>query len=207
MRDRRGWVGTLAAAAVIALAWPATAQEQGGQTEKGSPGAHQNHKQKGTSQSTQKLTKSDKKFIDRAVTNSMAEVELGRLAQEKATNPAVRQYAEQMVRDHSQASQELKDMAQSKGVQPPSTLDKKDQSTIRSLRDLSGAEFDKRYVRATIEHHRNDVTAMNKEAKRAKDPDLKNWISETLPTVENNLRTAQNITSQLETGGRGGTNR
>src|SRR5438552_3833894 len=69
------------------------------------------------------LPSGDKKFVMEALKGGMAEVELGKLASEKASNDAVKQFGQRMADDHAKAGDELKEIAADKGVQPPATVD------------------------------------------------------------------------------------
>jgi putative membrane protein len=138
-----------------------------------------------------KLAHADRKFIEDAAKGGMAEVELGKLAQQKASNEQVKQFGERMVQDHSKAGDELKQVASSKGVTPPATLDKASQHEMDKLQKLSGAQFDREYMDHMVKDHKKDIKDFQKEAKSGKDADVKNFASSTLPTLQDHLKMAQ----------------
>ncbi len=134
---------------------------------------------------------SDIDFVTNAAEGGVAEVELGRLAQQKASSDEVKRFAERMVTDHSKANDELKSIAQTKGVTLPTDLESKDKSLERRLSKLSGTAFDRAYMNAMVKDHRHDVSEFRKEAKAGRDPEVKSWAEKTLPTLEDHLKEAQ----------------
>ena len=93
-----------------------------------------------------RLKKSDETFVMKALQGGMAEVELGNLAVQKASNDKVKQFGQQMVDDHTKAGNELKSIASNKGLTAPVDLDAKSQSTKTRLSALNSAAFDRAYM-------------------------------------------------------------
>jgi putative membrane protein len=145
------------------------------------------------SKSSSTLTASDKKFIKDAADGGMAEVELGKLAADKASSADVKQFGQRMVDDHSKANDKLKELAAQKGVELPSGLSAKDKATKMHLSKLSGADFDKAYMSDMVKDHKKDVADFQKESQSAKDPAVKSFASDTLPTLQDHLKQAENI--------------
>jgi len=151
-----------------------------------------------------------KAFAEQAMMANVAEIKLGELAQKKAQNASVKDFAQMMVRDHTKAKNELKQAA--KGVNEPKQLDTKHQMLYDRLNKLSGAEFDREYMMAMVDGHR-DVKNMLEEhsksgtkatgttggaADNAKvDTAVNQWASKTLPAVEQHLQKAEQISSQV----------
>lgn len=133
----------------------------------------------------------DRRFVEKAAIGSLAEVEMGRMAQQKAQNDQVKQFGQRMVDDHSRASAELTQIASGKGVQPPTALDKKAQADKAKLEKLSGAEFDRQYMAHMVADHKKDIAEFQKEAKSGRDADLKAFAAKTLPTLQDHLKLAQ----------------
>ena len=145
----------------------------------------------GTTASTTTLTASDRAFVMEAAKGGLAEVEMGRLAAEKASNPDVKSFGQRMVDDHSKANDELKALAQQKGIQIPTDLDAKDKATRDKLAKLSGDAFDKAYMADMVKDHKTDVNEFKKESQQAKDADIKAFAGKTLPTLEDHLKMAE----------------
>jgi len=139
------------------------------------------------------MTASERMFIRKAAEGGKAEVELGKLAQEKAASPEVKQFGERMVNDHSKANDQLKEVAQKEGVTLPTKLDAKDAATKARLEKLSGEAFDRAYMKDMVADHTKDVREFKNEAKNGKDPDVKSFAAQTAPTLEDHLKEAKNI--------------
>jgi putative membrane protein len=133
----------------------------------------------------------DSAFVREAAAGGMAEVAMGKLAQEKAANNQVKQFGARMVQDHAKANDELKQVAGAKGVQLPTGPDTKDQAEIKTMQSMSGAAFDKHYMDHMVADHKQDIAAFEKEAKSGKDPEVKAFAEKTLPTLKEHLQLAQ----------------
>jgi putative membrane protein len=143
------------------------------------------------------LNSDDQDFVKNAAKGGMTEVELGRLAEQKATNPEVKNFASRMVRDHSKADQQLTNLAAAKGVDLPSGKGLMNDATYLKLKVLSGAAFDKAYVNAMVDDHKQDVADFEKESESAQDPAVRNFAAKTLPTLKEHLTVIEKIQSDI----------
>jgi putative membrane protein len=146
------------------------------------------------------LAGADKSFVMEAASGGLTEVELGKLAEQKASNAQVKQFGSRMVQDHSKANDELKQVASNKGVQLPAEPDSKHQRDIKRLQGLSGTEFDRAYITHMVADHKKDVSDFQKEAKSGKDADVKAFAAKTLPTLQEHLKMAQDTESAVKAG-------
>ncbi len=144
-----------------------------------------------SSQSAAKVSSADKAFVQKAAIGGMAEVQMGRLAQQKAGSDQVKQFGSRMVDDHSKANDELKQVATTKGLTLPTDLDSKHKSKMQKLEKLSGAQFDRAYMDDMVADHKEDVSDFQKQAKSGADADIKGFASKTLPTLQEHLSMAQ----------------
>jgi len=142
-------------------------------------------------------TSADQSFVMDAASGGMAEVALGRLAMEKASNERVKQFGEKMVADHSKANDELKALAQSKSIMLPASPDTKSMETHERLAKLSGAAFDTAYIQEMVQDHQKDVAAFRKEAESGQDAAVKVWAAKTLPTLTEHNKMVQDISQSL----------
>ena len=149
------------------------------------------------SSTTSQLSSSDESFLRKAAAGGAAEVELGNLAKDKATDPDVKQFAEKMVTDHTKANDELKRLAEKKGVAISDMPDSKSKREMDRLSKLSGADFDKAYAKLMVSDHEKDVSEFQKESKDARDPEVRDFASRTLPTLQDHLRMAQEDNSKV----------
>ena len=143
-----------------------------------------------------KLQRTDRNFITKAAAGGRAEVELGQLAQGKASSDAVKQFGQRMVEDHGAANQELMQLAENKGMQLDDKTSKPDRLLTR-LSKLQGSEFDREYVKAMVKDHKQDVAEFRRMHSGAVDPNLKAWVDKTLPTLEDHLKTIEGIQAQM----------
>lgn len=135
----------------------------------------------------------DRHFVTEAAVGGMAEVELGKLAAEKASKDEVKKFGQRMADDHGKANDELKSLAQSRQITLPAAIDAKHKATIDRLSKLSGEAFDRAYVQETLKDHQKDVAAFRTESKSGKDPEVKAWAGKTLPTLEEHLKLVQDL--------------
>lgn len=141
--------------------------------------------------STADLSKSDKSFIDKAAAGGLAEVQAAQLAEQKSQDAKVKEFAQQMITDHTANNQQLTTLAQQKGVTVPTALDDKDQKDIDKLTKLDGKKFDKAYLKAQVKGHEDMLKLMQKEAKNGKDADLKSFADTTSAAVQKHLDMAK----------------
>ena len=144
----------------------------------------------------------DETFVVKAAHGGMAEVELGKLAADKAASDEVKKFGQRMVDDHGKANDELKILAQNKHITLPDTIDPQDKALHDRLAQLSGPAFDRAYMQAMLADHRKDVNEFRIEAKSGKDADVKGWAAKTLPTLEAHLKLAQDANRAVGTSGK-----
>ena len=135
----------------------------------------------------------DASFMKSAAEGGMSEVELGQLAQQKASNPAVKDFGAMMVKDHTAANDKLKALAASEQVTLPDSPSLMQKASKTKLNMLSGDSFDKSYVKGMIEDHKEDIKEFQKEISEGKDPQARAFASATLPTLQMHLQKIQSI--------------
>lgn len=148
--------------------------------------------------SSKMMKSGDTKFATAAAQGGMAEVQLGQLAVQKATDPDVKAFGQHMVDDHSKANDQLKEVASKAGLTVPTTLNAKDQALLTKLQNLSGAQFDKAYITAMVKDHMTDVREFQKESSSGADPGLKDFASKTLPTLQSHLEMAKSAAAKVK---------
>lgn len=142
---------------------------------------------------TTPVDKDDADFAVKAANGGMEEVQLGQMASQKAMNQRVKDFGAMMVKDHSAANDKLKGIAASKNITLPGTLSNDAQKDYDDLNKKTGKDFDKAYVKMMVDDHKTDVKDFQNEAKNATDADLKNFASQTLPTLQMHLDSAETI--------------
>jgi putative membrane protein len=111
----------------------------------------------------------DKKFLAMAAQGDQNEIALSELAEEKATNPAVKAFAEKMVTEHTKMTEGMKPFAEQWGLTPPMGPDADHQKEIDKLNGLSGKDFDKEYIDQMVTDHAKALDAFTEEAKDTKE--------------------------------------
>ena len=140
------------------------------------------------------LNKADQKIVKDMAMANMAEVEMAKLAQGKTQSAEVKAFAQQMIDDHNKALADVQTLAQNKGVTLPAVLDKQHQSQADKLGKLSGAAFDRAYMaQAGVADHKKVHGKLEKDAKAAKDEDVKALAAKMLPTVAQHLDHAEKM--------------
>src|SRR6185312_8162840 len=112
---------------------------------------------------------------------AITEVDLGRLAERKTQNPAVKALARRLVDDHTKSNQQLMQIAQQEGMQLPSGPGKSESKQREKLQKLNGDAFDKAFVNQIVEDHQKDIKYFRKEQNSLKDAQLKSFAQQTLP--------------------------
>ena len=135
----------------------------------------------------------DQAFVKKAAVGGLAEVQLGKLAVDRAASPDVKQFGQRMVEDHDKANRELLAVVEPKGIAVPTAPDRKHRQAADRLAKLHGTAFDRAYIQEMVKDHEEDVRLFRTEAQQGKDPELKRWAASTLPTLEEHLSMARNL--------------
>ncbi len=136
---------------------------------------------------------SDAAFLRQVAQAGMAEVELGKMAMERAEKDTTRDFGKLMVQDHTEAARQLKAVAARKHVTLPTdlgTTGKKDQSELKLL---NGEAFDSAYLRTQVMAHDRTVDLLEKQIASGTDEDIKGWARKTLPTVKQHAQMATTL--------------
>jgi putative membrane protein len=154
--------------------------------------------QSGTAAGSGQLAEADKTFVEKAAQASIAEIDLGELAQEKAQSDEVKQFAQRMVQDHGQANEQLEEIAKNKGAVIPTEAGEEHSKVRAELGELEGEEFDQRYMAAMAEEHQKAVDLFQQQAEQGEDEELKSFAQQTLPTLKEHLSMAQSMVQQAQ---------
>ena len=137
-------------------------------------------------------------FIRAADQIDLAEVKLGKFAEEHAANDAVKKFGERMVRDHSLMNKELHEITSKKGIKLAEGLDQKHQELMDELSKLKGSEFDRAYTKDMVSGHEKVIEQFEIEAKNGRDPDVKAWAEKWLPTLREHLKLAREAVKDVK---------
>jgi putative membrane protein len=140
------------------------------------------------------------KFVQKALKGGQMEVQMGQMAQQRGQNEQVKTLGQALVRDHTQANQQLQQIAQrlnisATGQQAGQGEDadkhQKHQQEMQKLQSQNGAEFDKEFVRMALKHHKKDIKEFEQAQQQVQDEQLKSFVQQTLPKLRQHLQMAQ----------------
>ncbi len=146
-------------------------------------------------------TKADpatEEFLKKAADGGMAEVDAGKMAQEKATNVSVKEFASMMVNDHSGANSEVKSLAASKSVALPSAPSDGKKQECSKVGEKKGKDFDKAYMDMMVKDHKSTIALFESAQKDSKDDEVRAFIVNTLPKLKTHLDSALAINKRIK---------
>lgn len=146
---------------------------------------------------------SAQEFVTTAGVSNMFEIQTSQLAVQKAESADVRQFAEQMIADHTRAGSELEAIVgqdTSAGLEIPAQLDDKHAAKLEQLQSASGPDFDRSYKTMQVEAHQEAVQLFQSYSEQGENTELRSWASQTLPTLQAHLEHAQNMQTGQQTG-------
>jgi putative membrane protein len=142
----------------------------------------------------QSADKDSQKFIKAAIEGNYAEIDNGKLAQEKGKSDAVKQYGAMLVKDHSEANVKAKRVASEIGVTPPNDSSVSAKAEYLKLKVLSGDTFDRSFAQGMVRDHQDDIKEFQTESQKSDAAGA--FAKETLPTLQKHLKEAQSLTQQ-----------
>lgn len=186
----------------LSLALPAVAQDYGS----GSPASGDAGRSAPTSAEPEEKGKSrtavasrqDRKFVEDAAIAGMAEIQLGQIATQRAQHPAVRDYGNQMVNDHTTANRRLMTIAATLGITPPEELDFRHRRMVKKLGKAEGREFDEDYIDGEVKDHKKMMEIMEEQISDGENPDLKQLATDMLPRIREHQQMAERLKEQLK---------
>lgn len=156
--------------------------------------------------SSTKLSWSDKRFLTKVAKANEDEIKLAQLGSQQASNPDVKNFAQQLVTDHQKLAQDLQTLASNKGVELKSEqkAEQGESHEYKKLAKASGTDFDRQFMDHMVSDHKKDVKEFKDRADDAKDPDVKSFAQNALPTLQHHLQMAQQLQQSVVPTGRSG---
>jgi putative membrane protein len=145
------------------------------------------------------LSLRDFKFVKSAAQGGRMEVTLGQVAVQNGQDQAVRDFGTKMIQDHAAVNQKLIQLISLKGATVSDAPGWMDEKAISHLQGLKGSEFDRAYMKRMVADHKDTIKEFQKAAANADDADIKAFASNTLPTLQEHLRMAQDTQARLST--------
>jgi putative membrane protein len=137
--------------------------------------------------------KADSRFIREVTADNMLEASLGQLAERRAENSEIRQFAQRMVADHNKLQNDWMDMASRNGMAFRTGFGRHHRKKLEQLQKLSGREFDRAYMTLMVQNHRDYVNYFRKEGRAANSAPVRNLVSAGLPMLEQHWSMAKQI--------------
>ena len=143
---------------------------------------------------TQPMTPQD--FATTAASSDMFEIQSSEIALEKAQSDQVKEFAQQMIDDHTKASEELKAAAEQDGASLPGELLETHQVQLDQLGNASDDGFDAAYIQAQVLAHEEAIALMTDYAENGEDGALKAHAQKTAPIIQTHLEHVQQLAPQ-----------
>jgi putative membrane protein len=146
-----------------------------------------------------RLSQSDERMLKQLAQAHLSEINLGKLAQDKAQSDEVKSFAKKMVNDYTKAQDELRQLAQSKSIALPTEPDRQQQSVEKKLAALSGEKFDRQYMQHEgTRAHRETYRLLERITSKAEDAELKSYAGKIIGTVESHQQMATDTRKNLK---------
>jgi putative membrane protein len=146
----------------------------------------------------------DKAFITKAAEINLGEVELGRMAEQKGNNQAVKDFGQRMIEDHTNAESQLQQLAKQEGVMLPGQPGAAAVSLHQQLSSVSGAQFDAMYIDHMLAGHKGAITVFENEIEHGQNPAIRAFAESVLPVIQDHVRIAEDVAGKMDLAGRQG---
>ena len=137
-------------------------------------------------------------FLKKAIEGNFAEVEMGKLAQQKGQSENVKKFGQTLIDDHSAANQKAVDAAKSMGVTPPDGPNSKQKADYVKMSKMSGTQFDRDFATHMVADHTKDIAEYKKEAKQA--DAAGEYAKGQIDVLQQHLQAAKSLTSDKTSG-------
>jgi putative membrane protein len=143
-------------------------------------------------------TGTSNEFVSKATIGGMTEVELGKIAQKNGSSNDVKEYGKMLEKDHAAANEKLRSIASAENISVPSSMDNEHTMHVSDMGSRSGADFDKAFIAMMLDDHEKDIAEFKKAAESNSNQKIKDFASQTLPTLQKHLDKARSIKSKMK---------
>ncbi len=140
----------------------------------------------------------ESEFLVEAASGGLYEVEMAKLAQQKATSQEVKDLATHILEDHTAANDKLNQLAASKGISVPSAMADEEQRKFNQFNEMEAGEFDEDYIEQMVKDHKDDISDFEEAAQNLDDADVKSFASSTLPALKEHLSMAEQLEEKVD---------
>lgn len=144
------------------------------------------------------ISPGDSGALKEVAKDSVKEVQLGDMAAERSGSAEIKRFGGRIASDHRQLNQEIFSLGERKGVSIPQRLELSDRRSLDEFADMQSSEFDESWIKGVIEHHRDVIDKLQRQAREAQDADIRSLASRALPTEQEHLRRAEELQRSIE---------
>lgn len=145
-----------------------------------------------------KKNNKDAAFLDDAASIHLSEIEIGKLELMNGSSEDVKKFAETLLADHKKSLNELKILANEKTITIPTSVNEEVDKEYDSLNEVTGADFDKKFIDMMTEGHDKAVNKMTEISQNATDDDIKEWASDQIATLTSHYKKAKKLQEKLD---------
>ncbi|MWB96298.1 DUF4142 domain-containing protein [Flavobacterium sp. GA093] len=142
--------------------------------------------------------KDDSEFLVDIAEVNLAEIEIGKLAQIKSTNPEVKKFGKMLVDEHTKSASEVSALAKSKNFTLPTSITEDGKEEYNKLNEKSGLDFDKKFADMMIDGHEKAIDDLTKASENAKDEEVRVWASNNIAGLTAHLQHAKMLKQDLD---------
>lgn len=140
----------------------------------------------------------DSQYLVEAAATDLKEIEIGKLAQQKSSNPDIKAFGKMLEEDHMKSAAEVKKLAQVKNISLPETMTEDGQKAYKELQEKTGLDFDKKFAEMMVDGHQKAVDKMTDAAEDAADEEIRVWASNKIPTLTAHLEHAKSLKGKMD---------
>lgn len=140
-----------------------------------------------------KLNAKDKEFLKMAAVSDMTEAHMGQMAEKKAAMPGIRNFAQTLVKDQTNAYEQLAALGNKLGETIPTSIHARRNRQVATLTALKGRRFDGQFLRDEVRDDQRRLVVFKNEAEHGQDANVKAYANQLLPTMEEHLREAEKL--------------
>jgi putative membrane protein len=140
------------------------------------------------------LTALDQEFMTKAAQSDKTEIQTSQLALKRSQNKQVRDFAQRMIKEHTDSSKQLKQIAQKKSFKLPKDIGQENKALLTQLSNLNGTNFDQAYMQGQVQAHTKTLADYQNYLSQGQDSDLSAFANKIAPIVADHLQMAQNMT-------------
>ena len=132
-------------------------------------------------------------FANAAASSDAYEIAAAKIALDKSSNQGVKDFANRMVKDHSDSTAKLKKAAGS--TTPDASLTAEQQNNLDALKNASAANFDQTYASQQVAAHEKALSMLQDYGANGSDAAMKAFANKVSPIVSGHLDMARKLPS------------